>query len=159
MFNQNQVTMKTKIFFMLCLLLGIATTQLFAQPPIVPDGTKSVSFRFELTVPFWTPLYCNGELVDIVGGTLKFHHIWHYADGTDLWCIYQCEGELTGQNTGEVFKYKESGRKHFHYDNCFVTFHYNALGDQGNHLVGTMTWNFCSDPNMENLIIDKAVCN
>jgi hypothetical protein len=151
--------MKTKTFFMLCLLSGMGLTQLFAQPPVVPDGTKSVSFKFEITVPIWTPLYCNGVLVDNLGGTLKLHHIWHYIDGVDIWCIVKAEGVLTGQHTGEVFIYKEITQRHFHYDNCFLTFHYNAKGDQGNHLTGSMTYDFCNDPNMENLVINKAVCN
>lgn len=87
------------------------------------------------------------------------HQVWHYTDGLDIWCIVKAEGELTGQNTGEVFTYKEIDLRHFHYDNCVLTFHYNARGDQGNHLIGTMTWDFCNDPNMQNLTIEKAICN
>jgi hypothetical protein len=153
--------MKTKTFLLLCLCLGIGLTQLTAQvlPPDIPTGTKSVSFRFEVTTTFWTPLYCGDELYDILGGTLKLHHIWHYDNGLDIWCVYQAEGELTGKNTNEVFKYKENGQRHFHHDNCFVTFTYNAKGNKGTHLTGSMTWDFCTDPDMENMVIDRAICN
>ena len=48
--------MKTKTFFVVCLLLGIGLTQLSAQKP---DVTKTFSYTVEQG--YWAPVYCQND--------------------------------------------------------------------------------------------------
>jgi hypothetical protein len=101
--------MKTKTLLLLCLLLGMVSTQLSAQG--WPKGTHNEPF-------FWTysgewPIECDGQLVDMLAGELSFHLSQFVlpgedgSDGTIVWAIQKFSGTLTSTISGEVFKVQE----------------------------------------------------
>ena len=97
--------MKTKTFLLLCLLLGIGLTQLSAQNG--QNGTGTVTSDFT-NVYWWSPVLCNGVLIDFMEGSGDVHFVDHYKDGVWQW------GHATYKNgvgisdwTGETFTFKE----------------------------------------------------
>jgi hypothetical protein len=66
-------------------------------------------------------------------------------------------GVAISEKTGKVFTVKEKDFKQF-YPWLAVTWSFNLNGNQGNHYIGTMTWDVVNDPNGENFTVDKLVC-
>jgi hypothetical protein len=141
--------MKTKTIFILCLLIGIATVQVYSQP----DNKKqngAVSTWVE-DFDFYTPVICNGVFTDYIGGILTMHYVDHWVNG--VWQSFDrhISGEATGL-TDEVFKFSANNKFYFTSDPQIFTWHCNLKGDQGNHYIMDFT--------IENgkFTIDKAVC-
>jgi hypothetical protein len=161
--------MKTKTFLLLCLFLGIGLTQLSAQNG--KNGTNG-SYSEYFTVDGWTQgAYCNGNQVDLLMGTLTFHHIGHYLKGDWIWCKTQCvSGELvsigfkdkdgkTIGGTGETFSVHEIQKQvnniqpngdWLYVDYC----HFNLLGNKGTHYIGTIIWDYTGAETSA-----SAICN
>ena len=154
--------MKTKTFFVLCLLSGLGLTQLFAQNG--KNGTGSITYEY-----VWTPDYCvpvynsNGVKVDILGqGTVFFHHVSHFVNWVEIWGKCKGFGEAISVGfeddygniivgTGEVFRVQEI-------DKCDLTemlgvCHVNLIGNQGSHYIET----FLIDPVTGELIFVSAI--
>jgi hypothetical protein len=149
--------MKTlKIFALLWLLLDFGLLQVSAQYPVPPDGTKSVQFRL-INVPGVQPVYCDGVLVDMLTGTWSCHAVWHYVDGNWIWGASHVSANYVSDFTGEVFTDLEHDPMYNHND-CLVNYNFNMKGNKGSHYISSITWDLCNDPNMENLIVHKAVC-
>ena len=146
--------MKTKTFLLLCLLSGIGLTWLSAQP--VVEGTKSIILCVD-GYPYWQPIYCNGEQIDYFTGTTSIHQVLHYVNGVPVFAINNVKGEATGENSDEVFTVKENGLNNI-VGQGISTWHFNLIGNQGSHYIGTMTWDWMNDPLGEHLIVDKAIC-
>lgn len=116
-------------------------------------NTKSLQGWF--TSSYWSPVYCNGELVDILnGGVLRVHWVLHFKDGADLWETDQLKGEVTS-TSGEVFQVKEVD-KYYYSDTWYVRWHYNLMGNRGNHYVGFITINYFTGEIVE---IANTHCN
>jgi hypothetical protein len=155
--------MKTKTFFLICLLSGIGLTRLSGQvfPPVV-EGTKSVAFTMEWDWigGYFTPVFCPNkqgvlEQVDYVTGSVTAHAVWHFVNGNKMWYNVITRGDVEG-TSGEVFTISEQDKGSWttEGDDLGATWHFNLKGDQGNHYLGSVTW----DPGMPDLIINKAVC-
>lgn len=130
--------MRRKVLFMMCLLLGIGLTQLAGQNSNSTD-TKSVQGWFLST--YWSPVYCDGVLVDYLeGGVIKVHYVAHYKDGSFTWETDQLKGEVTSV-TGEVFEVTELDKTYFT-DHWYVTWHFNLMGNWGTHYIGTITYSY-----------------
>lgn len=144
--------MKTKNFFLLCLLLGMALTQLSAQND--QNGTGSVSMRFEDMDyhPFDIPVYCDGVLVDeITDFQLDWHYVTHYQKGTQVFCRVQLFGEGYGRISNEYFEVNEIVSQE---DISWTGIeHLNLKGDEGTHYIVTLSFEgFTPTP-------IRAVCN
>lgn len=142
--------MKTKTFLLLCLFLGIATTQLSAQ-------NKSFVDR-GVWVGYWIPAYCNGVQVDLLTGTASYHHIGHWHKGVWIWCHTQYSGEVKSELTDEVFKVKEIDITDIIQADIFqgiVYSHVNLIGNNGTHYIMTLIFDWGTG---EVLSVESTVC-
>jgi hypothetical protein len=146
--------MKTKTFTLLCLLIGIAVTQLSAQNG--KNGTGSVSMRFPGGNPFDIPVYCDGVSVDLITNfELDWHYITHYQNGTQSFCQVQLSGKAYGLLSEEVFEVKEIAKQDDILSNGTV--HLNLKGNGGSHYIVTLGFDFSG----AELIVTpiRAICN
>lgn len=139
--------MKTKSLLLLILFMGFPAVQALAQG----KNAKSVQYKTELG--YFTPVYCGDVVVDYVEGVVMFHIIDHYKNGEWKWEIAQAKGEAMGQY-GEVFKVREVD-KYYIPKFGILTWHYNLIGNKGNHYIGSLTYNFITGE----LTVDKTVCH
>ena len=152
--------MKTKTFFLICLLLGMAITKISAQlPPVIPDGTKSVVWTFEV-FGYEEFIFCNdeNEPTDVLKGDFTFKEVDHFKNGEMTGAVnHLIEGIFTSEITNEVFKAHENikGYPPVNEDGNYTngTWHFNLKGDQGSHYIGFFS--FYSDGSWT---IDKFVC-
>jgi len=146
--------MKTKAFFILCLLSGIGLTSLSAQPA-VPEGTKTTVFTSE-TDGYWGFLYCNGVKVDDISGTGTVTIINHYKAGKLVWYTMHFKGEASG-TSGEVFEVNEmTNQVHVDADLNPIDYTavYNYRGSFGNHYIGLQSYDLANNK----WVINRAVC-
>lgn len=146
--------MKTKALFLVCLLLGIAYSQSYAQtwPPEPPSGNQSLTLSMDW--PYYTEVYCDGELVDILTGTVTLHCTLHFEDGVYMWGKYSLHGEAIGQD-GEVFKIKEKDVEYFPL--ALYDVHYNLKSNLGNHYIAHITFDFSVEPYI--VAVSHAECH
>lgn len=142
--------MKTKtLLISLCLLIGVAMTNAYGQ-----DKAQKAEQGWFMS-EYWAPVYCGDNLVDILeGGTLRVHYVVHPNGKAKFYEILQLKGEVTSQ-TGEVFKITETD-KYYYTDDWYIIWHYNLIGNRGNHYIGTLIQNYFSGEIVE---IGKTVCN
>jgi hypothetical protein len=145
--------MKTKILFLLCLLLVFGFTQLSAQKG--KNGTGSVP---EIIV--WDgyyidiPVGCDKAVVDRLVGVVTIHVVRHYKQGVFLWEKATYDGEVKSDRTGEVFQIKD----HWKYDASTPdsgSGHCTLRGSSGSHYVLFYTLDFITNT----ISFSKAVCN
>jgi hypothetical protein len=150
--------MKTKTYFILCLLLGMGLTQLSAQEiPLPPNGeTGSVSLYFDWDGYFIpdVPVNCDGVVTDYLSGNLTYHQTSHFQNGVNNWCKQQVSGELISQNTGEVFKVKDIWKGD--HIALFGTGHINLVGSKGSRYLLNYTFDMASGIQTNTFV--KAVC-
>ena len=147
--------MKTKIFLLICLMLGIMTTQLSAQ-----NGKGSINKTDvydwpvpELVVTF--EIVCDGVLVDIVHNTEPFllRCRDHYKKGEFLSWNYHLNNILfVGEITGENFKL--NGTERGSMGGLDYTFG-NLIGDKGSHYI----LHIISDTNDWTVVESWAECH
>jgi len=142
--------MKTTIFLLLFFLMGITTSQVFAQ-----DKANNADQGW-LTSTYWSPVFCDGVMVDILeGGEISAHYVFRlFKNGLVLAKeIDQIKGTVTSDITGEVFKIREID-KYEYVNGWVVTWHYNLIGDQGTHYTGTLTYYYRTGE----LVVGHTVC-
>lgn len=121
--------MKSVFPFIVCLLVGAASIQLSAQSE---NRTYQGWDEFSAV----TPIYCDGDLVDLLFLELRVHFVVHVKDGEVVWETDQIKGTATSDSPGdETFKYKETDT---YLSENIIYFHFNAKGDMGTHYQGTM---------------------
>ena len=121
--------MTTKIFFALCLFMGIAMIQLPAQNGRNGTGTVVWDNYYDI----FDPVYYNGELIDFLSGKVTWHNRDHYVDGVYQYTIATVVGEITSEFTHEVFRINEQDKA----INGYWYSHSNILivGDKGSHYI------------------------
>jgi len=134
------------LFLFVCLLSGVANAQCDC-----PDGTKSVTFKQEWL--YFQPVYCDGELADMLTGNATASGVRHYVDGILKWANYKNRGNVTSEWTGEVFKLRETDQREI-YSEGKVTWHWNLKGNMGSHYVGSASWDYINDI----ITIHKSIC-
>ena len=142
--------MKTKVFLFVCLFIGMAVTTSFAQ-----DKANSATQGWTEGA-YWSPVFCDGQMVDFLqGGWIRVHYVYKLFKNGDLLYkeIDQIKGEVTS-TTGEVFKIREIDKWSYS-GQWIMTWHYNLIGNQGTHYIGTLTYNYSTGE----LTIGKTVCN
>ena len=144
--------MKTKTFLLLCLFTGLGLTQLSAQNG--KDGTAAINGFFEWD-GYKQPVYCDGEIVDYLTGTVSVHSVAIFKNNDVLTLNQRLFGEVQSTITGEIFRLHE-------FDKCDVTsmldpFHFNLIGNKGSHYIGFYIWDMANDPDMLNFIYVKGV--
>ena len=118
-----------------CLLAGVCFIQLSAQ-------STNKAHQGWWAGDFFTEVYCNGEQVDYVAGTLKFHYVYR-SEADYIWDIYQAKGEGVSSVTGENFKYKEIDK--VYWEDGMYYWHYHLKGDMGSDYTGFAVWNMVTD--------------
>jgi len=123
--------MKTKIFLLFCLFLGIGLTQLSAQNK---KGTGSVvTLETYEEGLFSEPVFSSdGQVIDWLNGPITAHYVRHYKNGFWVSEIAHFYGDLVSDATGEVFSIND------HYKTREVGIngdgHYIAKGNRGSYL-------------------------
>jgi hypothetical protein len=107
-------------FIAVCLLIGGLLFQLSAQ-----NSNRAYTGWGE--GEWWTPVFCDGEQIDILNGTVTFHWVYKPKDGG--MDIDHAHGTLVSEETGEVFKYNESSK--FYWGDLICAWHYHAIGENG----------------------------
>ena len=149
--------MKTKTFFILCLLLGMAMTQVSAQKK--PNGSHNVPLFYSTT--WWAPIYCDGVLVDWLETTLSFH-LSQFCFGTPdgdvtVWGIQVFSGTATsGTGSGEIFTIHEVDKAYGpNIDPDMWIWHGNYIGNQGHHYHMWIQWDLLTNE----IVVEKTICN
>ena len=143
--------MKTKTFFLLCLLLGMALTQLSAQ-------TRSIVTYDSYTTPpndvFWVPVVCDGETIDwLWAANYTIKNLGHFKDGNFEWYKSRWTDIVcTSESTGEVFTPYggEKGGTNGSSDDFIMEIKLNLKGSMGTQYmlhvyINTLTWDWESD--------------
>ena len=149
--------MKTKTFFILCLLLGMAMTQVSAQKK--PKGSHNVPLFYSIELS--APIYCDGVLVDLLESTFYFHlsqFCYATPDGdVTVWAIQKFSGTaISGTGSGEVFTIHEVDKSFGpNLDSNMITWHGNYVGNQGHHYHMWIQWDILTNE----IVVDKAICN
>jgi hypothetical protein len=159
--------MKKTIYFSLMILLLLygckkSFNELNVKPEIKSNviqktdqgsnpGNYSVSHWF--TSGYYTPLVCDGLVVDNLSGALNTHCTMHYTNGKLVQMVMIYTGSIASQSTGELFKIKEIDMYDLPHSGM-VTFHSNIKGNQGNHIITSAF----IDVNTWEIIINKTSC-
>ncbi len=142
--------MKAKVFMLAFLFIGFVTSSVPAQ-----DKANKAEQSWSVGT-FWSPVVCDGEVVDVLaGGEITVHTIFRaFKNGSILAKeIIQIKGTVESAS-GEVFKIKESDKwiKTDHWEGYWT---YNLIGDQGSHYIGTLYYDYSTGA----LTAGKTVCN
>jgi hypothetical protein len=151
--------MKTKVFILLCLFIGIGLTQLSAQTP--PDNKNGTGATVDTRVwgPFSVPVYCDGVFTDVLTGTIFVQEIIIWKNGVWIKGNHRYTGgDFKGLNPDEVFTIMAI-------DHCVNTggvnpegtgsLKVNFIGDKGSHYIGKFNYTF---PN-GSLELVNMICN
>ncbi|WP_147384131.1 hypothetical protein [Maribellus luteus] len=86
---------------------------------------------------YFTPLFCEGEIVDYVSGYISAHWRVHYKNGVRQWILINFSGTLTSAN-GEVLTIRESDKILFE-EGMDPTYsvRWNIMGEDGSHYIGS----------------------
>jgi hypothetical protein len=150
--------MKTKTFLLLCLFLGIGLTQLSAQPDN-KKGTGSVVSGGQWG--WWTPIYCNGVIVDELEGIGDIHVVDHYKNGVWQWETMSYKNGIgTSDWTDETFTFTELDKTFYSnkLNNWEWTCNTHVKGDKGSlyNLSFVFIWN--TDINDWSMSVKNATC-
>lgn len=139
--------MKTKSFLMIiCLFACTALMSLFAQKADRTDNTWKKS-------SFFTWVYCDGTMVDIVEGEVHLHMTFHYdKKGELIWEKWHFKGTVTGY-FGENFKLMDFEK--YDASTAVLNWRYHLKGDQGSHYIGTLSYNYATGA----FSVGKTVCH
>jgi len=140
--------MKTKNMLLILCLFGGALLQ-----PLSAQKNDNSSDAFWVESYYYTPVRCDGEFVDWVEGVFTIHVVNHYKDGVWIFQRLMIKGIGTGYLSGETFKFNYNEK----YSNVtgICTWHYNLKGDDGDHYIGSMTWDY----NTSTMTVNKTVCH
>ena len=134
--------MKTKTFFVLWLLLGIALNQLHAQWPDAPNnknGTGVVVVNRVWVCDHSNVFYFWNDApiaLTSLSGSTDAHIEYFFKNGIRQYAKYQVRGEVQSDNPPfENFKLRENGTDYDREDPGFSTLKFNFIGDQGSHYI------------------------
>jgi hypothetical protein len=150
--------MKTKTFFILCLLLGMSMLQATAQKG--PSDSHNVPL-FSSYYGIW-PIDCDGVQVDLLEGELSFHISQFCIPGPNgedmvVWAIMKFRGTLTSTSgSGEVFKVQEVDKlnRPFSTSDTYI-YHGIYKGNQGHSYDVWGHFDFSTGE----FLIDKSICH
>lgn len=102
---------------------------------------------------YWSPVYCDGVMVDELTGTIKADIVAHYEQGELKWYMYKWSGEVISGINQEVFVVHESDKISIPIPDTY-TYHLNLVGNMGSHYINFGTLNMTD----WTITIDKSVC-
>lgn len=149
--------MKTlrKFLVVSTLLLGI--NQLYAQLPIdvtpPKNGNGNVSFTYEWD-GYWQSISCD-NFEDELSGTVNCVFVVHFMNNLPVFANEHLYGTVKSKETDEEFNLMEKDKIEFSgFAYSIVHWHFNLIGNEGTHYVGTMTWNAQTG----DMWFDKLIC-
>ena len=126
--------MKTKVFLLLCFLMGIGLSQISAQSSKSEENRTIVSdYYADYTATI--DIICDGEVIDQVSGsfyTLKARD--HYKAGQFLFGNYSLNNFYFTSTTGEAFVMHGFLEKYM-VAKGFDSMHFNLIGDMGHRYI------------------------
>jgi hypothetical protein len=149
--------MKTKTFFLICLLSGIALTHLFSQTKSIPYKWENLNWGLEL------PVYCDGiegEVDRVVLDVFTMQGVDHYNNGIKVWTTCRVSGIAhSTSGSGEIFTYKETDQKALWLEEeQTYTAIYNLKGSFGHHYLGTLVVEFSDNMLILHPQVIRAIC-
>ena len=148
--------MKTKAFLLVCLFLFMGLTQLSAQNG---KGGTNGSYSERFSDVFSIPVFCGGQQVDYLVGTLEWHHIGKWLKGDWQNCFVQMFGELTSTTgSGEVFRVQLIAKQDNNIQSdgsweYYAVTHVNLIGNKGSHYIGEFTMDYTGE-----VVSIRSVC-
>ena len=146
----------------ICFILAVIGLVVSCSKPgdeILPDGkelksdlTRTILY-YEPELGYWSPVYCDGIMVDELMGIVEAKIVAHYKDGELMWYMYHMNGEVTSGINGEVFAVHEAD-KITSKNGPLYTYHFNLVGNMGTHYINTGTL----DMNTWTITVGKSVC-
>ncbi|WP_163324075.1 hypothetical protein [Draconibacterium mangrovi] len=135
--------MKTKVFLFICLFIGMAVTTSSAQ-----DKANKSSQGWNTYSDLAIPVFCDGELVDVLYGDLDFHYVIRsFKNGLPYVETDQLKGELASHDTGEKFRFRRTDKWEATLNWSWTcTISYNFIGDMGTIYSGKIYLNYSADP-------------
>ena len=133
--------MKTKTFFMLCLIMCMAMSKLSGQSN--QNGRDTRTIVYDVVWPFYMLVETDGDVLLEFLTEMEFHIKEHYVDGELKWLKASYQGEITNSETGEVFWINDKERTLTPFqvwDGYFWVFD-NIKGSQGSHYILQGLWN------------------
>jgi hypothetical protein len=154
--------MKTKTFFLVCLLIGMGLPQLLAQDK-VKQPNRSYVTKYHNNYPGFYPVFvsCDGLPIDILNVTdVTITSVFHNVKNESYWEIDALKYTAVSLTTGETFKGRELDRIDYHVDiengiwiESTGTWRENLMGDRGSRYIVTIGFRFYPDPdNPENVL-------
>lgn len=141
---------KILVVIISCLLLVISTNDSCAQ-----EKAKNAEQGWFVS-EYWSPIYCDGELVDFLeGGVLRIHYVSRLEPFVSYKEIDQIKGEVTSTLNGEVFKVRETDKHMAIPGSYIITWRYNLKGNMGTQYHGEVTFNVYTGE----FTIGKTMCN
>ena len=134
--------MKTKILFLVCLFIGIATVMSSAQ-----DNSNRANQGWNTYSGLAIPVFCDGELIDVLLGELDFHYVIRSFKDTPYAETDQLKGELTSEATGEIFRARRTDKWEASFNWVWTcTISYSFIGNKGTIYSGKIFLNYSADP-------------
>lgn len=112
------------------------------------------SYSWTQDLILWTPVYCDGELVDLLTGPVTAHFVAHVKDGEIVWYMFQMFGEVESDLNGEVFTVHEKDKGILIPSQETYTYHVNLVGNMGSHYINKGT----VDYETGEITVDFSVC-
>jgi len=132
--------MKTKIIFCLCLITGIATARLSSQitVPVKPKSVLTSKVLQDLQ-----EVNCNGEQVDYLRCKETVYYVLRFKDGNLFWEKMPVFGEITSDNSNEVFRKPGNDKADFIQG---IQIRLSNIGrSKDNHYSGLIKWDWLND--------------
>lgn len=144
--------MKTKTFLCLCLLLGIATTQLSAQNG--QSGSGTIHYGTSVYYDGYVPVLCEGVIIDnLYFPVMKVSSKEHFVHGESTVFMNQVNNNVCySEKTGEKFKLQ--GFDHWFGDKGYVTTTGHMIGNKGNNY----SWSITYDINTWEIVKINSAC-
>jgi hypothetical protein len=119
--------MKTKTFFLLCLLMSIGVAQISGQNSNLENTKSVVDYK---VFGFGVPVYCEGVQIDWLVGWVEAHRVKHIKDGVTEFTILRVKGEAQSTETDEYFTFMEMDKLEIP-DEGVIFSHDHVKGDKG----------------------------
>ncbi|WP_167618504.1 hypothetical protein [Maribellus sediminis] len=143
--------MKTKVFFLTCLFIGMATVLSSAQ-----DKSNGADQGWG-TMSGFVNVFCDGVIIDQLAGEIDYHWVSRgFKNGVPYREIEQLKAELKSSVSDETFRIRRTDKWVLTEEwTWFLESSYNFIGDKGTVYTGK----FMLDYSTYTFYIDHVNCH
>ena len=141
--------MKTRVFFILCVTLVFAVSQLSAQNVLNSKGTGTLTGTVQWDGA-WPAITCASGVADHVSGTVYLNKVVHYTKFKADWANYHLSGVAGSIDiippalAPDIFTVQSSNVK-VYLPKGLISLNFNLVGSLGKTYMGTMAYDFDQD--------------